>query len=103
MKLIDKQDFLFMVAKQDDLIIFTMNLPTLQKLTLAMERFQYACGWLTSWKKTVAYGLCLPEDQCTNTVQMPLITIQTGRRYDPEVVTWHEVPLKLNELQFLRT
>ena len=92
-----------MVEATDDSIIFATNLPTLQKLTLAMERFQYAYGWLTSWKKTVAYGLCLPEDQRTNTVQMPSITIQTGGQYDPEVVTWHEVPLKLDELQFLRT
>ena len=92
-----------MVEATDDSIIFATNLPTLQRLTLAMERFQYAYGWLTSWKKTVAYGLCLPEDQRTNTVQMPSITVQTGGRYDPEAVTWHEVPLKLDELQFLRT
>lgn len=92
-----------MVEATDDSIIFATNLPTLQRLTLAMERFQYAYGWLTSWKKTVAYGLCIPEGQHSSTVQMPSITVQTGGQYDPETVTWHEVPLKLDELQFLRT
>ena len=92
-----------MVEATDDSIIFATNLPTLQKLTLAMERFQYAYGWLTSWKKTVAYGLCLPENQRSATVLMPSITTQEGGRYDSEAITWHEVPLKLDELQFLRT
>jgi hypothetical protein len=95
-----------MVEATDDSIIFATNLLTLQKLTLTMERFQYAYGWLimTSWKKTVVYSLCPPEleDQRVNTVQMPSITVQDGGRYDPEAVTWHEVPLKIDELQFLR-
>ena len=92
-----------MVEATDDSIIFATNLPTLQRLTLAMERFQYAYGWLTSWKKTVAYGLCVPEGQRPDTVKMPSITVQTGGQYHPETITWHDVPLKLDELQFLRT
>jgi hypothetical protein len=92
-----------MVEATDDSIIFATDLRTLQKLTLAMERFQFAYGWLTSWKKTVAYGICMPEDRHSNTLQMPSITPPVNDLYDPERITWHEVPLKLGELHFLRT
>ena len=50
-----------MVEATDDSIIFAKDIPTLQKYTLAMERFQLAYGWLTSWKKTVAYGICMTD------------------------------------------
>ena len=92
-----------MVEATDDSIIFATDLPMLQRLTLAMERFQYAYSWLTSWKKTMAYGLCLPEDQCSDMIKLPSITTQAEGHYDPEAITWHEVPLKLDELQFLWT
>jgi len=93
-----------MVEATDDSIIFAKDIPTLQKYTLAMERFQLAYGWLTSWKKTVAYGICTTdgEGERRDQVQMPSITMKDGV-YDPLRITWHEVPLKLGELQFLRT
>ena len=64
-----------MVEATDDSIIFAKDLETLQKFTLVMERFQFAYGWITSWKKTVAYGICLPENQQTPSVQMLSITL----------------------------
>ena len=92
-----------MVEATDDSIIFARDLKTLQMFTLIMERFQYAYGWLTSWKKTVAYGICLPENQQPGMIQMPSITStsQDGH-YDETKVTWHEVPLRIGEIQFLR-
>ena len=91
-----------MVEATDDSIIFAKDLPTLQKFTFAMEKFQYAYGWLTSWKKTVAYGICVPDSEQSDSVQMPSITVERGG-YNPEKITWHDVPLKLGEIQFLRT
>ena len=90
-----------MVEATDDSIIFATNLETLQKFTLMMERFQYAYGWLTSWKKTVAYGICLTDNH-TTTVKIPLITLPEGGHYDERSVTWHEVPLRIGEMMFLR-
>ena len=76
-----------MVEATDDSIIFARDLETLQNFTLIMERFQYTYGWITSWKKTVAYGLCLPEDRQPSSVHMPSITISDDGRYDNEKVT----------------
>ena len=59
-------------------------------------------GWITSLKKTVAYGICLREDRQPSSVQMPSITISDDGHYDNEKVTWHDVPLRLGELHFLR-
>jgi len=91
-----------MVEATDDSMIFVRDLPTLQNFTLAMEQFQYAYGWLTSWKKTVAYGICLPDEIHPDLIQMPSITLCDGK-YDPGRITWHDAPLKLGEMQFLRT
>ena len=44
-------------------VIFAKDLQTLQKFPMIMEKFQYAYGWFTSWKKTVAYGIYLQEHQ----------------------------------------
>ena len=91
-----------MVEATDDSIIFAKDLKTLQDFTLIMERFQYEYGWRTSWKKTVAYSICLPNDEQSPSIQMPSITLPENGHYDEEKVTWHEVPLKLGEIQFLR-
>ena len=91
-----------MVEATDDSMIFAKDLSTLQRYTLEMEKFQYAYGWLTSWKKTVAYAICLPDGVHSNSIQMPSITIEDGR-YVAGRISWHEVPLKLGEMQFLRT
>jgi hypothetical protein len=64
-----------------------------------MEHFQFAYGWLTQWEKTYAY-LLGPSGPVPSTVSMPSITIQDG--IHPHTVTWHEVPLKIGELEFLR-
>ncbi|KAJ7451025.1 hypothetical protein FB451DRAFT_1409931 [Mycena latifolia] len=41
----------------DDSYIFVRLLPSLRHNALAMERFQYDYGWLTQWRKSVAYVL----------------------------------------------
>jgi hypothetical protein len=90
-----------MAEATDDSIIFATNIKSLQNFTMKMERFQYAYGWLTSWKKTVAYGLCVPEGAKPDTIKMPSITVKDGKYAEGEK-TWHEVPIKYGELQFLR-
>lgn len=46
-----------MVEAADDSYIFSKSLASLQRNALAMERFQYAYGWLTQWAKlTVLYS-----------------------------------------------
>ncbi|EJD48722.1 hypothetical protein AURDEDRAFT_162176 [Auricularia subglabra TFB-10046 SS5] len=42
-----------MVEATDDSFIFALTLQTLLLYVLAMERFQFAYGWLTQWKKTI--------------------------------------------------
>lgn len=46
-----------MVEAADDSYIFSKSLASLQRNALAMERFQYAYGWLTQWAKSKAYVL----------------------------------------------
>src|SRR5882762_6150301 len=91
-----------MIEATDDSIIFAKDLETLQNFTLVMERFQFAYGWITSWKKTVAYGIGVPENQQPPTVRMPSITQPDNGLYDEGKVTWHDVPLRTGEIQFLR-
>ncbi|KAJ7774185.1 hypothetical protein DFH07DRAFT_683231, partial [Mycena maculata] len=42
-----------MTEATDDSFLFAKSLPSLRRNTLAMERFQFAYGWLTQWTKTV--------------------------------------------------
>jgi hypothetical protein len=95
----DLQAQITMVEATDDSIIFAKDLETLQKYTLIMERFQYAYGWRTSWKKTVSYGICLPKDQQVPFVRMPSITIPENGPYEEGEITWHD---QLGEISFLR-
>jgi hypothetical protein len=95
----DLQAQITMVEATDDSIIFAKDLETLQKYTLIMERFQYAYGWRTSWKKTVSYGICLPKDQQVPFVRMPYITIPENGPYEEGEITWHD---QLGEISFLR-
>jgi len=90
-----------MAEATDDSLIFATTIGSLQKFTLEMERFQYAYGWLTSWKKTTAFGLCVPENMITETIRMPSITVKDDK-YIPNEVTWHDVTFKIGELHFLR-
>ena len=46
-----------MVEATDDSYLFSRSLQSLQRNVLAMERFQYAYGWQTQWKKTMAFLL----------------------------------------------
>jgi hypothetical protein len=87
-----------MVEATDDSYIFARTLQTLCSFCLEMERFQFAYGWLTQWAKTSAY-LLGPSGPAPDTVSMPSITIQDG--VHPHTVTWHDVPLKVGELEFL--
>jgi hypothetical protein len=88
-----------MVEATDDLYIFALTLQTLQSFCLEMERFQFAYRWLTQWAKTTAYRLG-PSDSALETVSMPSITLQEG--IHPHTVSWHDVPLRIGELEFLR-
>jgi hypothetical protein len=88
-----------MVEATDDLYIFARTLKTLCSFCLEMECFQFANGWFTQWEKTSAY-LLYPSGPAPNTVSMPSITIQDG--IHPHTVTWHDVPLRSGELEFLR-
>ena len=65
-----------------------------------MEHFQFAYGWLTQWAKTNAYILN-PTGEIPKSIQMPSITLREG--VDPWIVSHHDVPLKVGELEFLRT
>jgi hypothetical protein len=61
--------------------------------------FQYAYGWLTQWAKMNAYVLNL-TDEVPKTIKMPSITLQQG--VDLWIISHHDVPLKVGELEFLR-
>jgi len=89
-----------MVEATDDTYIFSKSLPSLVKHTLAMERFQYAYGWLTQWSKSRAYVLAGPKDHPNHAEFM---SVSTEPNTDPSLVTKHMVELVANELEFLRT
>ena len=94
-----------MVEATDDSIIFATSLEALQRYCLMMERFQLAYGWMTQWSKTIAYAFNMDRMEGSNEetqVDMPSITLE-GDDYHPEETTWHKVPLKVGELNFLRT
>jgi hypothetical protein len=63
-----------------------------------MEQFQFAYGWMTQWAKTSAY-LLGPSGPVLKSVSMPSIMVQDG--VHPHMITWHDVLLKIGELEFL--
>jgi len=66
-----------MVEATDDSYIFSKSLVSLISNTLAMERFQYAYGWLTQWSKSHAYMFAgqriIPITLCSSPYRLPLI------------------------------
>jgi len=89
-----------MVEATDDSYIFSKSLPSLIKNTLAMERFQYAYGWLTQWSKSCAYVLAGPKDHPNHA---EFHSVSTEPNTDPMLITKHRVELIANQLDFLRT
>lgn len=89
-----------MVEATDDSYIFSKSLPSLVKNTLAMERFQYAYGWLTQWSKSCAYVLAGPKDHPNHA---EFHSVSTESNTDPMLITKHRVELIANQLDFLRT
>ncbi|KAJ7432247.1 hypothetical protein B0H11DRAFT_1668785, partial [Mycena galericulata] len=88
-----------MAEATDDSFIFALTLASLRRAALAMERFQFAYGWLTQWLKSVAYVL-EPTSDHPNEVEFDSITNIMG--VDPLIITTHKVKLIVNELDFLR-
>jgi len=88
-----------MVEATDDSFLFSRSLSSLRRKTLAMERFQYAYGWMTQWSKSMACLLSATGDY-PSVISLPSVTIERG--VNPLVVTEHEVPLIRDELEFLR-
>jgi len=88
-----------MVEVTDDSYIFSRSLVSLQRNALAMERFQYAYGWLTQWAKSKAYILSAAGDH-PDTVKFQ--SVSTGRGVNPLAITEHDVALIRDDLDFLR-
>ena len=88
----------WMTEATDDSIIFTSYIPALQTFCLVEERFQFPYRWFTNWLKTTAYVLS-PVGNQPKTISMPSITVEPG--VSPLSITNHDVPLILNELEFL--
>jgi hypothetical protein len=88
-----------MVEATDDSYIFALMQQALCSFCLEMEWFQFAYGWLTQWEKTIAYVLC-PLGPVPETVMMPSIT--NSKSIHPHTISWHNVPLKVGELEFLQ-
>jgi hypothetical protein len=89
-----------MVEATDDSYIFTKTLESLRRNALAMERFQYAYGWLTQWAKSRAYVLAASENY-PDVVKFQ--SVSTGRGVNPLDITEHDVALVKDDLDFLRT
>lgn len=89
-----------MVEATDDSFIFAKTLTGLQYFCVSMERFQFAYGWLTQWLKTVVYAL-QPRGEVPEKVTMPSITNKPGK--DPWSITYHPVPVLVNQMEMLRT
>ena len=89
-----------MVEATDDSYIFSKSLESLQRNALAMERFQYAYGWLTQWAKSKAYVLSAAGDT-PDTVKFQ--SVSTGIGINPLDITEHNVALVKDDLDFLRT
>jgi len=88
-----------MVEATDDSFLFSRSLPSLRRNTLAMERFQYAYGWMTQWSKLMVCLLSAMGDQ-PSMISFPLVTIERG--VNPLIVTEDKVPLICDQLEFLR-
>jgi hypothetical protein len=91
-----------MVEATDDSYLFSKSLKSLQMNVLAMERFQYAYGWQTQWKKTFAFLLNGSESDHADASSVTMQSVSIGRGVDPMVIQEHEVPLIHDELEFLR-
>ena len=89
-----------MAEATDDSYIAALTFPALQRFTLAMERFQFLYGWLTSWEKTTLHILNSPD---TPPKTLPLQSITNIQGADPWTIMEHEVPVSTNEFNFLRT
>ena len=89
-----------MVEATDDSYIFAKSLESLQRNALAMERFQYAYGWLTQWAKSNAYVLAASGNH-PDTIKFQ--SVSTRRGVNPLDITEHDVVLVKEDLDFLRT
>ncbi|EDR16147.1 uncharacterized protein LACBIDRAFT_321369 [Laccaria bicolor S238N-H82] len=89
-----------MVEATDDSYIFSKSLESLQHNALAMERFQYAYGWLMQWAKSKAYVLAASENY-PDTVKFQSVSM--GRGVNPLDITEHDVVLIRDDLDFLQT
>src|SRR5277367_3459232 len=89
-----------MAEATDDSYIVARTFPALQRFTLAMERFQFIYGLLTSWEKTTLHILNSPE---TPPKTLPLQSVTNIPGVDPWMITEHEVPVSTDEFSFLRT
>ncbi|EJD45292.1 hypothetical protein AURDEDRAFT_43389, partial [Auricularia subglabra TFB-10046 SS5] len=88
-----------MVEATNDSYIFAVTLQTLLHFVLAMERFQFAYGWLTQWTKTIlSIAGPIPEGLADH-LDMPSVSPAAGA--DPMLVTFHPVPVHQGSLQFL--
>ena len=88
-----------MVEATDDSFLFSKSLSSLRRNTLAMERFQYAYGWMTQWSKSMACLLSATGDH-PSVISLPSVTTEMGA--NPLTITEREVPLVRDELEFLR-
>lgn len=88
-----------MVEATDDSFLFSKSLLSLRRNMLAMERFQFAYGWMTQWSKSMACLLSATGDQLC-TISLPSVTIERGA--NPLTIAEQEVPLICDELEFLR-
>ncbi|KAJ7243120.1 hypothetical protein B0H12DRAFT_1131436, partial [Mycena haematopus] len=88
-----------MVEATDDSFIFAKSLRAVQKFCLHMERFQFAYGWLTQWRKTFAYVLNDKDPNPPAQLTFPSVTIDPG--VDPWLIKNYEVPVIRSGLDFL--
>ena len=88
-----------MVEATDDSYIFSKSLASLQRNALAMERFQYAYGWLTQWAKSKAYVL---SATCDHPDVVKFQSVSTGRGVNPLAIMEHDIALIRDDLDFLR-
>ncbi|KAG6852626.1 hypothetical protein C0991_010345 [Blastosporella zonata] len=89
-----------MAEATDDSYIAALSIPALRRFTLTMERFQFVYGWLTSWPKTTLHALNA-RDGLSGTIAMQTITNIPG--IDPWTISERQVPVSVNEFNFLRT
>ncbi|KAJ7837615.1 hypothetical protein B0H13DRAFT_1733192 [Mycena leptocephala] len=88
-----------MVEATDDSFIFAKSLHAAQTFCLHMERFQFAYGWLTQWRKTYAYVLGDRGPARPERLSFPSVSIDPG--VDPWTVKHYDVPVIRTGLDFL--